>query len=695
MEMYNGRLFKDIRCHLGSADVSDHINLIVMSAEHGFLSANTSVSKYDTQMGVDVTPAEWVKKHTRNCAMSLGISTIHEEDRAGGLFVFLPSAYQQAFEMMLKKSIFKGVVKDFKQFYMCKDFRGIGVMRSRLIKLLKHKASPVAELMHFRSGISAVGEFEGAVQAGQFRGMSLANVNLKSAEDKPECDWLMNRMKLDLFADKPFFFDNGIINAIKKGQDIDAGAVLREVEQISKTFAPGSGHNFYFVLPDDPFNQIAAVDVLRENRDIIQRLSKSVSLIMPIHKITTGNLQQHALDMLEAIDFAPVILGIPTRCDAKLPNGKSVNLRMDIKDIETLFELKDTQNQPVFTRVHFLGMSEASKGGFIRTNNGCYQERVAIANLHQKEFSSDVCVMQSFFGANKSARAGSVHVRSLDAELSKFAIENSALIDYLRTTGSTKVLYSILDSLECTLNPIIIDKHISYWNEITDPRYHVKGSTGFTVPYNELLQTVHKHIDIDKYLVADYLIQLYKEELVTVYELPSYDELRALALVKVFSDESNYYTSNSPHLFSEIVEVEDFRGMQCSKVPRNRNAVTISTEEEVVLEVEEASTIDTLDILTFLKSAINDHVTIQPEAIQVESFVEPELKVTFIGDIIYELKAAVIGAGIFTDTNSDTAVFGCEPDEGAGIIEQLQSAVLIRGPLTELVTAFEKEEVLT
>ncbi|MFA0648487.1 hypothetical protein AB4620_23225, partial [Vibrio cyclitrophicus] len=102
--------------------------------------------------------------------------------------------------------------------------------------------------------------------------------------------------------------------------------------------------------PDDPFNQIAAVDVLRENRDIIQRLSKSVSLIMPIHKITTGNLQQHALDMLEAIDFAPVILGIPTRCDAKLPNGKSVNLRMDIKDIETLFELKDTQNQPVFTR---------------------------------------------------------------------------------------------------------------------------------------------------------------------------------------------------------------------------------------------------------------------------------------------------------------------------------------------------------
>ncbi|MEZ8198470.1 DUF6884 domain-containing protein [Vibrio splendidus] len=98
-DMYLGIMHSDLRCHC--PDFKDKFNLVIMSAEHGFLTQTDVISPYDTELGVDVTADAWVRKHRRSCSTILGLSTIHEMDRAGGLFVFLPKKYQEAFDKLL------------------------------------------------------------------------------------------------------------------------------------------------------------------------------------------------------------------------------------------------------------------------------------------------------------------------------------------------------------------------------------------------------------------------------------------------------------------------------------------------------------------------------------------------------------------------------------------------------------------
>lgn len=544
-DLYEGVMFKDLRKHCSDALV--HYNILIMSAKFGLIDARTVIQDYNAQLGVDVQPDEWIKTHKKSATKLL--RQCAEQHAAGGLFVFLPKIYQFTFELLLKgKTQARAACTSFKKLYFCKGHRGNGDQRNRFIKALQLHNKSLSEPLMFRSGITSRGEFEGAVLAGQSRGFSMADIH----PDKTGMDveWILSRIKLDLFAEHAVFYDNGLIGAIKKGQNIDPSQVLSDMENFLPRLAPGSGKKLYFVLPDDPFNQANAVKLLRDNRDVISRLSKTISLIMPIHKPAKGSISTLARYMLKAIGDTPVVLGIPCRKDAKLPGGKTVNLRLDPQEIESLFNLK-SKNGPCFERTHYLGLSEASGGGILKSRSGAYAERLALAHLYDVEMSCDICVMQSFFGANDSSRLGNKAVRKLEPKLMEYETENSSLATYLRKTCDSRLVAPLLTDLQFSFSPSLI----SNAQEFCGRKNIIEGQEGKRLSWspNQFVGDVSAHRSIDPENVVELLIHLFKKDLVNQNELPSYDRLRSLALAEVFNDPSNPYTSRAPHTFTEVI----------------------------------------------------------------------------------------------------------------------------------------------
>lgn len=550
-DIYQGIMHTDLRCH--SPSFKDKFNLVIMSAEHGFLTQKDVITPYDTELGVDVSVDAWVRKHRRSCSTILSLSTIHEIDRAGGLFVFLPKKYQEAFDKLLTYKPFKDQVKRFDSFYMCKGHRGIGVMRSRFKKLLlaKHDLPKI----HFRSGVTSQGEFEGAVKAGQERGFSLADVKIEQAGNSSINTWLLRQIKLDLFNGHPVFFDNGIVKAIKNGHDINPTEVLIEFERLLDQVPAEYGKNLYFVLPDNPFDENAAVDVLQANKELIKKLALRAKAILPIHKSKDMPVLAHRL--LSALDYCDVVLGVPCRHDAKLPNGETADLRLSTSQIESLYEMRDREGSPYFNEAHHLGLSEASKGGFIKSVDGAYKERIALADLHSIKFSCDVCIFQSFFGANDSKRLGSTLYR-LNKDISKERAFDTSSIWTLFESTSKSVVLDLYEDLG-SFNELEMDQALDSWDmhcQIYKKDLNVEGDC-ILEAFSSLLKSIKLEMANDFDSAKAYLMTLFKDRFILPSEVPSYDTMRANAINLIFRSSRTLLTAKPSHKFyNEIVSIK-------------------------------------------------------------------------------------------------------------------------------------------
>ncbi len=190
-------------------------------------------------------------------------------------------------------------------------------------------------------------------------GTSLAHINSKKGHR--QFQMLVDHMK----EGHHVFYDNGLVTLSRKGKSLDPEWVFNEYSLIVKRLPKESRKLLSIVIPDAPFDPDRAIQICRDNRTVIKRLSKQCRVILPIHR--THDLAQHALALLKALDFAPVTLGIPCLASINTPSGKK-RLRLDDNEVDTLFAVEHpVTGHSVWEDVHFFALSERTRGDLLNT----------------------------------------------------------------------------------------------------------------------------------------------------------------------------------------------------------------------------------------------------------------------------------------------------------------------------------------
>lgn len=403
-EIYKGVLM-DIIKSFDLSDVFAHFELYFLSAKYGLISANHHVIPYCHRMPSSNSKLASFALLHRESAQSLLKQSL---DRCDELFTVLSKDYQSAFELMALKS-----VGDFKMVYQSTNARGIGDHRARLKKIILSKLTKPIPPVLYRSGCTSETEFLGYKNAGQAVGASLAYFNRKG----------VLRHVVDSVKHKiPTFCDNGLITAVNNGKDISAKDVFDEYFALVRSIN-GSG-SLSIVVPDDPFDQNKALGVIKTFKKEIKLLSKQCNVIIVMHKPVIRSLTEQAKIIMDILGNVRVTLGVPCRKVA------GHNWRLSVSEIESLFQMKKSDKTPLFSKVHFLALSETTRGKV-------YQERLTLAHMYNVEFFADASRTCALFGHENSTRKGSIQARLVKVQIAKDNTLRS--VEYLDYDGESEI----------------------------------------------------------------------------------------------------------------------------------------------------------------------------------------------------------------------------------------------------------------
>ncbi|GAA5138468.1 hypothetical protein GCM10025767_20910 [Thalassotalea piscium] len=391
-------------------EVFKHFNLFFLSAKYGLVYAKEVISPYDLKLSTDPNIRRtYVASHRLNVQKVLSSVSGPKVE----LYTVLFKNYQQVFDDMDLSAL-----KKFKCVYHSKGAAGIGVHRSRLKKILHVKINSAIPPIHYRSGCSNIVEFIGYRAANQAIGASLAYINKKGVLQN-----ILDVMK----SQTPLFLDNGMITAHTKGYELSISTVVKQYKELVSGYR--GVKNLSIVIPDDPTSQLATINTLRLFKDDIKYLGRKCHIIIPFHKPLTYSVIDQARRVIEVLGSTPFTIGIPCR------NKGSNNWRLSITDIEQLFSFKRPNGKPLSTRVHFLALSEVSRGNI-------YAERLALAQMYEMAFYADCTRTTALFGSNDSHREGSVIARQVHKEVTKENTMKS--LEFIEYDGESEIDTSTL-----------------------------------------------------------------------------------------------------------------------------------------------------------------------------------------------------------------------------------------------------------
>lgn len=386
IDLYQGVLLDIIRTSKIS-NVALNFEIFFLSAKYGLVHSNTILSPYDMKLSSEESKLiEYAGKYAKASNDLLSLYA-HKDVR---LFTVLSKDYQRAFDLMGLKCL-----KSFNMVYYSRKSRGIGDHRSRLKKIINNVPHPLTEPTLFRSGCSNTSEMIAFLQSNEAVGTSLAYLSKNNL-----LQYTIDAIKLN----NRVFIDNGMITAHTKQQTLNHDKIFSQyISLVNNIRGP---KNLSIVIPDDPLSQSNSLATITKFKKEIRNLARKCRVIIVFHHPIERTVVEQAKLVIKILGKVDITLGIPCR------NIKNNNWRLSTTDIESLFSLTDSNNK-VFNKVHFLALSEKTKGKV-------YQERLALANMYNMEFSADSCRMQALFGNNKtSLRAGSVAEREATKEITK------------------------------------------------------------------------------------------------------------------------------------------------------------------------------------------------------------------------------------------------------------------------------------
>lgn len=375
-DLYKGNLYQQLKARIN--DPLAEFEILILSAKHGLVPARDRLSDYDQVMpSTSEGIYDFSACHKRSArALIKRVASTNVP-----VYVMLTNRYLAALDLMVGE---EELNRWFQSAYVSRQHKGIGELRGRLSRVIEHETgkrpepqSPVV----FRSGVAAVSEL-GYVAAQCPVGSSLAHTNTeKMTHLLPEL--------LATTAERPFFLDNGLITLLNQKSSFDTHWVFQQYQTIANTLRNKKARkNLFAVVPDDVSCPDRALDIVVQHRDEIRALSQSIEVILPIHR--TDNIEQHAIAMMEALGFPRHIrLGIP--CLSK----PGLDLALSCADIERLLSIAHPSGKGrLFTKVHFLGLSDASAKPKLAP-------RLQLAALYQASVSMDSCRTTACFGSGR------------------------------------------------------------------------------------------------------------------------------------------------------------------------------------------------------------------------------------------------------------------------------------------------------
>jgi hypothetical protein len=392
-ELYEGAL-NSILNSFDQDEVFAHFDVFFLSAKFGLIGANDLIETYDIKMADDEYSQMAFAKAHKAKANKLLKQYAYNKSR---VYMILYNNYQAAFDKMNLSAL-----KLFKTVYKSTAARGVGVHRGRLKKIIQSNLAKATSPTIFRSGCANVNEFNGFLMGNQHIGTSLAYLNKKH---------VMSYIVDELKAKHDIFVDNGLITAVNKNIDINESDIFANYSKIVKSVR--SAQSLLAVIPDNPFNADEAIAIVERNKADIRHLAKRCQLVLPVHNTEIRTVAEQAKLLMSVIGKAQITLGIP--CLNKGDN----KWRMSLENIESLFALKHADGRPLFTRVHFLGLSDVSKGGV-------YEERLLLAQMYNVNFSCDASRITAIFGNQEECkRAGNREIRDIQRDQSEKEFHNT------------------------------------------------------------------------------------------------------------------------------------------------------------------------------------------------------------------------------------------------------------------------------
>lgn len=449
-DLYQGTMYKLIRANL--PNIHDHFDVLILSAKHGLISSQQVIEPYDQRMvkRTNVTAiSQFVTDHQQAAYKLLR----QHADKGRNLHIVLSNDYLSAFDKLCDAQRFQKLLRTFNATYTSRKHSGIGILRGRLKKILVAVAGAPSEPTLFRSGLANQDEFIGYSQANAALGASLAYV---SDIKQPH---LFDYMIQSMTAGSRAFLDNGMITEIGRGKFVSTNEVFTRYKQIVSSMHRSVSEKLAIVIPDNPFDTAESIEIVRRHKTDIKWLASRADVILPVHR--AQDISAHATAMMKELNFINGIrLGVPCKKSIKTDSG-SIPVRLELTDIEALLELKNPKGASMFTGVHYLALSEVSRGKL-------YQEREVLAHIHGFDMTCDACRTAAVMGnEQKSNRIGAVTLRQVHQEQTVSNTVNSREFQKhnLHEEYDEPVIFQT--AMEAIDNDVVA--FVAQWNKFMDP----------------------------------------------------------------------------------------------------------------------------------------------------------------------------------------------------------------------------------
>ncbi|HFI9381063.1 TPA: DUF6884 domain-containing protein [Vibrio parahaemolyticus] len=449
-DLYQGTMYQLIRANL--PNIHDHCDVLILSAKHGLISSHQVIEPYDQRIAKRTnssTVSQFVADHQQAAYKLLQ----QYADKGRNLHIVLSNDYLTAFDKLCDAPRFQKLLRRFNATYISRKHSGIGVLRGRLKKVLTAVVGGSSQPTLFRSGLANQDEFIGYSQANAALGASLAYV---SDIKQPH---LFDYIKQSLLEGNRAFLDNGIITEIGRGTFVSTEEVFTRYKQIVSKMPRSVSKKLAIVIPDNPFDNAESIDIVRRHKDDIKWLSSRADVILPVHR--APDVSEHATAMMKELNFITGIrLGVPCKESIKTDTG-SMPVRLDLTDVEALFELKNPKGTSMFNGVHYLALSEVSRGKL-------YQERLLLAQIHGFDMSCDACRTAAVMGNEQNSnRIGSVTLRQVHQEQTESNTKNSRYFQEhgLHEEYEEPVIFQ--SAMEAIDNDVV--SFVTKWNKFMDP----------------------------------------------------------------------------------------------------------------------------------------------------------------------------------------------------------------------------------
>ncbi|MGI2184925.1 DUF6884 domain-containing protein [Shewanella oncorhynchi] len=449
-DLYQGAMFQLIRSNLPK--IHDHFEVLVLSAKHGLISSHQVIEVYDQRMpkrSDDLGVSQFVTDH-QQAAYNL----LQQHAYKGlNLYIVLSNDYLTAFDRLCDTHRFQKLLRSFNATYTSRKHSGIGVLRGRLKKILMTVAGGRSKPTLYRSGLANLDEFIGYSQANASLGASLAYVSdIKNPH-------LFDYIKQALAEGNRAFLDNGIITEIGRGKFVSTDEVFTRYKKIVSNMPRSESKKLAIVIPDNPFDPAESIEIVRRHKADIKWLASRADVILPVHR--APDISKHAYAMMKQLDFVRGIrVGVP--CKESIKTKKHpIPVQLELTDIEALFELKNPKGVSLFAGVHYLALSEVSRGKL-------FKERELLAQIHGFDMSCDACRTAAVMGNEQSSnRIGSVTLRQVHKEMS---ISNTISSRDFQMHGLTEE-YDEPFIFQSAMNAIDDDvvEFVTQWNSFMDP----------------------------------------------------------------------------------------------------------------------------------------------------------------------------------------------------------------------------------